>query len=53
LAEELIIWRPIMEGLVTIAEVKSGDIDIIDLLKLNALLDMKAALEKRAMDNAK
>jgi hypothetical protein len=41
-----------MEGLVTLAEVKSGDVDIIDLLKINALLDMKAALEKRANEEA-
>jgi hypothetical protein len=40
-----------MEGLVTIAEVKTGYVDIIDLLKLNALLDMKSALEQRAMEN--
>jgi len=31
-------------------EVKSGDVDIIDLMKLNALLDMKAAMEKREAD---
>lgn len=48
--EELIIWRPILEGLVTIGEVKSGDVDIVDLMKLNALMDMKAAMEKREMD---
>jgi len=33
-------------------EVKSGDVDIIDLMKLNALLDMKSAMEKREMDKA-
>lgn len=52
LIEELIIWRPIVEGLVTISEVKSGDVDIIDLMKLNALLDMRSAMEKREMDKA-
>lgn len=51
--EELIIWRPILDGLVTIGEVKSGEVDIIDLMKLNALLDMKAAMEKREMDRSK
>jgi hypothetical protein len=50
--EELIIWRPIMEHLVSISEVKSGEVDIIDLLKINALMDMKAAMEQRAMDQA-
>jgi len=52
-AEELIIWRPIMEGLVNISEVKSGAVDIIDLMKLNALLDMKAAYEQREAEKAK
>jgi hypothetical protein len=42
-----------MEGLITLAEVKSGDVDIIDLLKLNALLDMKSALEQRSMKEAR
>ena len=35
-----------------IAEVKSGEVDIIDLMKLNALMDMKAAMEKREADKA-
>ena len=51
--EELFIWRPILEGLVTITEVKSGDVDIIDLLKLNALMDMRAAAEAREYERAR
>jgi len=39
--------------LVTISEVKKGDVDIIDLLKLNALLDMRAAMEHRAYEQAR
>ena len=50
---ELFIWRPILEGLVTIGEVKEGLVDVIDLMKLNALLDMKAAMEHRAMEQVK
>jgi hypothetical protein len=42
-----------MEGLITLAEVKLGHVDIIDLLKLNALLDMKAALEYRSAQQAR
>jgi hypothetical protein len=42
-----------MEGLITLSEVKSGEVDVIDLLKINALMDMKAALEKRAMEQSK
>ncbi len=52
-AEELIIWRPILDHLVTISEVKSGEVDIIDLMKINALMDMKAAIEKREADKIK
>lgn len=42
-----------MEGLVTLTEVKSGDVDIIDLIKINALLDLKGALERREMERAR
>jgi len=50
--EELVIWRPIMERIVTVAEVKSGEVDIIDLTKINALLDMKAAYEQYEHEKA-
>ena len=42
-----------MEGLATIEGVKSGEVDIVDILKLNALLDLKYAMEKREMDRAR
>lgn len=32
-----------MAGKITLAEVKSGTADIVDLLKINALLDFEAA----------
>jgi hypothetical protein len=51
--DELFIWRPILEGLVTISEVKNGDVDIVDLLKLNALMDMRAAAEHREIERAR
>jgi hypothetical protein len=51
-AEELIIWRPVMEGLVSLADVKTGLIDIVDLTKLNSLMDMKAAYEQKSMEDA-
>jgi hypothetical protein len=53
LAEELFIWRPILEGLVSLDAVKSGLVDLDDIGKMNALLNMRAAMEKRAMDEAK
>jgi hypothetical protein len=42
-----------MEGLVTMTELKTGLVDVIDLLKLNALLDMKAGLEQREMERSR
>lgn len=42
-----------MEGFVKVSEVKSGEVDIIDLLKINALMDMRAAMEQREIERAK
>jgi hypothetical protein len=42
-----------LEGKVSLADVKSGAIDIIDLMKINALMDMRAAAEKREYDKSK
>jgi hypothetical protein len=42
-----------MEGIVSLADVKSGVVDIIDLLKLNALLDLKSAVEHREMQRVR
>jgi hypothetical protein len=39
-----------MEGKVSLGDVKNGVVDIIDLMKINALLDMRAAAEKREYD---
>jgi len=39
--------------LVSISDVKNGEVDVIDLLKLNALMDMRSAMEQREMDEAK
>jgi len=36
-----------------LAEVKRGDADLIDLLKINALLDMQSASEHAAAEKAK
>jgi hypothetical protein len=40
---ELIIWRPIMAGKVSLQAVKEGWVDLLDLQKINALLDFEAA----------
>ena len=47
------MWRPILAGKVSLDAVKRGDVDIIDLLKINALLDMQAAAEYREIERAR
>jgi len=51
--DELLIWRPIIDGIVSLADVKNGEIDIDDLLKINAILDMRAAAEHREIERAR
>ena len=36
---ELLIWRPMREGMCTMTEIKSGICTLVDLLKMNAVLD--------------
>jgi len=43
----MIVWRPLMAGKVTATEVKTGVVDLDDLLKYNALLDAEAATHQR------
>lgn len=35
------MWRPIFAKVVSLTEVKSGVVTLVDLLKINALLDMR------------
>lgn len=41
----MLIWRPIMAGHVTLLEVKNGVATLEDLMKMNAILDARAADE--------
>ncbi len=47
MVEEFIVWRPLMAGKITMMEIKEGIVDLVDLMKLNALLDHEAALNSR------
>lgn len=40
------VWRGVLAGKVTLGEVKRGDVDLGDLLRLNAMLDFQAAAEE-------
>lgn len=42
-----------MGGFVTLSEVKDGTASLIDLLKINALMDFQAAAEAEAMERSK
>ena len=39
--------------MITLGEVKSGLVDIVDILKINALLDLRSALERREHERAR
>ena len=42
-----------MAGKVTMTEIETGVVDLVDLLKINALLDMQAASEHEAAERAR
>ncbi|MBR5172727.1 MAG: hypothetical protein IKW14_04950, partial [Phascolarctobacterium sp.] len=44
-ATEMLVFRPVIAKVVTMAEVNSGSVTLVDLLKINALLDMKSDTE--------
>lgn len=50
---ELIVWRVIHAKLVTLTEVKTGVCDLVDVLKLNSLLDHEMAQQSAAMEKNK
>lgn len=50
LENELLIWRPILAKIVSLEEVKKGVYTLVDLQKINALLDMKSDVEQQAFN---
>lgn len=56
LENEGFIWRPLMAGKVTMAEMNSGLVSLGDLMVINALLDheeAQAAAERRKAEKAR
>lgn len=47
------IWRPILAGKCRLEEVKSGVYTLVDLQKINALLDMQSDIQQQAIEDAK
>ncbi|PZT35146.1 hypothetical protein A7X93_00645 [Stenotrophomonas maltophilia] len=45
LEREFLIFRPVMAGIVSMTEINQGTVDLMDLIKLNALLDAREASE--------
>lgn len=41
----MLIWRPVLAKVVTMTEVNTGLVTLVDLVKINALLDMKGDIE--------
>jgi hypothetical protein len=52
-AEQLIIWKPITAKLCRLEAVKSGEITLVDLQKMNAILGMQTDIQNQAMDDAR
>ena len=50
----MLVWRPVMDRRVSIGEVRRGEVTLMDLLTLSALMDMEAATaEQAAKESAK
>lgn len=41
----MIVWRPLLAKVVSLQDVKTGVVTLVDLVKINALLDMKSDTE--------
>lgn len=46
----MVIWRPVMAGLLPLAHVHEGRVTLLDVLKLNAIMDAKEAAEAAAAE---
>lgn len=51
IGEQFVIWRPILEGMVSLEAVETGAVSLERLMQLNGLLDMRAAIQREAADD--
>lgn len=49
--EQFIIWRPILEGMVSLEAVETGAVSLERLMQLNGLLDMRAAIQREVVND--
>lgn len=44
----MFVWRPFFDGMVTLTELKDGTASLEDVMKMNAMLDARAAAKAAA-----
>jgi len=49
--EQFVIWRPILDGMVSLEAVETGAVSLERLMQLNGLLDMRAAIQREASND--
>lgn len=49
--DQFVIWRPILEGMVSLEAVETGAVSLERLMQLNGLLDMRATIQRGAADD--
>lgn len=49
--EQYLIWRPILEGMVSLEAVETGTVSLERLMQLNGLLDMRASIQREAAND--
>lgn len=46
-SEEDLLFRPLLEGMIKYESLKNGEIDLLDVAKMNEALDVKFENQKR------
>jgi hypothetical protein len=49
--DQFVIWRPVLEGMVSLEAVETGAVSLERLMQLNGLLDMRAAIQREASND--
>lgn len=44
----MFVWRPFFDGVVGLRELKDGTASLVDIMKMNAMLDARAAAKAKA-----
>lgn len=49
----MIVWRPVFAGHLQLRDVHDGAVSLLDVLKINALMDAREAAEQQALKDNK